>query len=124
MLRLYQAYRQVWENTNQLRCRWTLARSRSGRFPDAVRDMQQREANHFPELEKEPSCSGFGLERNDLFRGLIDYLSTKKGLVVKVMPVHVMTDTLRRYDHMAAVFCRKPCSPPGAFFQPLSTITS
>ena len=131
MLRLYQAYRQVWENA---RTSSTLA----GRDPlpdpgqplspvDAVRDMQQREANHFPELEKgaELLWREAGLERNDLFRGLIDYLSTKKGLVVKVMPVHVMTDTLRRYDpHGRRILLSEALLASGRCFQLASQIAA
>ena len=89
--------------------------------------MQQREANHFPELEKgaELLWREAGLERNDLFRGLIDYLSTKKGLVVKVMPVHVMTDTLRRYDpHGRRILLSEALLASGRCFQLASQIAA
>lgn len=131
MLRLYQAYRQVWEN----------ARAGSigtGRDPlpdpgqplspvEAVRDMHQREANHFPELEDaaEALWQEAGLERNDLFRGLTEHLSQKKGIAVKVMPVHVMTDTLRRYDpHGRRILLSEALLASGRCFQLASQIAA
>lgn len=68
---------------------------------EEVRGLYQQHNNHFPELElaAQQLWEDADLEANDLYRGLTNYLKDVRGIDTRIMPVDVMQDTLRRYDH-------------------------
>jgi predicted transcriptional regulator/transcriptional regulator with XRE-family HTH domain len=106
VLGLYSAYRQLLQDQQLMASRLTdqdkAAAIDPAGFPvDEVRDWFQAIGNHVPELETAADQlwqdAAFAPER--LFQGLCDHLQAVHGVGVRVMPVEVMPDTLRRYDH-------------------------
>lgn len=67
---------------------------------EAVRIFQEQASNHFPEIEQiaDQFRAQAKLDRNDLFSGLTRWLDETHGISVRVMPVHVMENQLRRFD--------------------------
>lgn len=68
---------------------------------ERVRDVIQERRNHFPELdEKAESISEeLRLHGDDLFAALKERLRAKHGIGVRVLPVDVLPESLRRYDY-------------------------
>ncbi|WP_112661784.1 helix-turn-helix domain-containing protein [Microvirga flavescens] len=68
---------------------------------DRVRDLIQEAKNHFPELDEaaETLASDLQLTGHEPFFAIADRLRAKHGIRVRVMPIDVMSDNLRRYDH-------------------------
>ncbi|MGO4706756.1 short-chain fatty acyl-CoA regulator family protein [Microvirga sp. 2MCAF38] len=68
---------------------------------DRVRDLIQEAKNHFPELDEaaETLASDLQLTGHEPFFAIADRLRAKHGIRVRVMPIDVMSDSLRRYDH-------------------------
>jgi len=106
VLTLYRAYRRIWESAQALAHETGGDGSAGGRAAaenpvEAVRDVLEAAANHFDELERaaEELWDMAGLDRDTLFAGLRAHCRTAHGIDVRVMPVEVMGDTLRRWDH-------------------------
>lgn len=105
VLSLYNAYRQLWETAQALAHRDGGdggLECATGIAPvEEVRDFLQGEHNHFDPLERlaEALWEDAGLDRDALFAGLRDHIERTHGIGVRVMPVEVMGDTLRRWDH-------------------------
>lgn len=124
MLRLYHAYRRLWEKASE-DCGGDLRDPIPEAGPalspvETVRDIHQRETNHFPELEEaaEALWAEEGLDRLDLQRGLAEHLSRAHGIAVKLMPAQVMGDTLRRFDpHGRRILLSEALLPSGRAFQ-------
>jgi predicted transcriptional regulator/transcriptional regulator with XRE-family HTH domain len=125
ILNLYKAYAEMREDTQALVERLADPIKLQGLdaqvFPiEEVRDYQQSQSNHFPELETaaEALCRDAELERDDLYQGLARQLQTVHGIGVKIMPVDIMGETLRRYDfHRGRVLLSEILPPSGRNFQ-------
>ena len=105
IMNLYKAYAELREDTQALVERMADSSKLQGLdaqiFPiEEVRDFQQSQRNHFPELETaaEAFWHETGLESDDLYQGLGRHLKSVHGIGAKVMPVDIMGETLRRYD--------------------------
>ena len=106
VLTLYDAYRKLWEDaqalTHSMADRDKVPASDGASFPgEEVREFQQAQSNHFPDLEvaAEQFWQDAEVHQDDVYRGLVEHLDSVLGIRVKVMPIEVMQDTLRRYDH-------------------------
>lgn len=67
---------------------------------ERVRDMIEANRNYFPELEQaaETLRDDLGAAHQDLFAALNVRLRERHGVQVRIMPVDVMRETLRRFD--------------------------
>jgi hypothetical protein len=125
VMNLYKAYVDMREDTQALVERLADPHKPQGldtqSFPiEEVRDFQQSQSNHFPELEMaaEALWQDAGLRREDLYQGLTGHLQSVHGIGAKVMPVDIMGETLRRYDfHRKRVLLSEMLSAPGRNFQ-------
>lgn len=105
VLSLYQAYRQLWETAQALAHReggdGGLEASMTVAPVEEVRDFLQSESNYFDPMERlaEQVWESAALDRDALFAGLRDHIERDHGIGVRIMPVEVMGDTLRRWDH-------------------------
>src|SRR6478609_4911602 len=68
---------------------------------DRVRDHIQEAKNYFPELDEAAETLAAELQEpgHDLFFAISERLRAKHGIRVRIMPIEVMSDSLRRYDH-------------------------
>ena len=105
MARLYRAYEAAREAT-ELGIAAGTDRDRTepvlGESPiDRIRAILHEARNHFPELEEaaESFASEMALAGNDLFFALGEHLRARHGIRVRVLPLEVMCDRLRWYDH-------------------------
>lgn len=66
---------------------------------EEVSDMLQRHRNFFPALEDaaERMWRDGALDRNDVYRGLVKYLESNLGVVVRVVELNAMQGAVRRY---------------------------
>ncbi len=67
---------------------------------ERVRDLIEANRNYFPELEQaaETLRDEMNVTPQELFAALSDRLREKHSITVRIMPVDVMRDTLRRFD--------------------------
>lgn len=87
---------------------------------DRVRAILQEARNHFPELEDaaETAASELALTGQDLFFALSEHLRARHGIRVRVLPLEVMGDRLRWYDHHRhQLMISEAVEPPGRIFQ-------
>lgn len=73
-----------------------------GRGPlEEVRDIIHDRRNHFPELDDpaEALAEELRLASDDLLSALRERLLARHGITVRILPVDVMPDSLRRFDH-------------------------
>lgn len=123
--RLYQAY-------TEARRGETLAAARlAGRDADTeaafegnpverVRDLIEKNRNHFPTLETaaEKLRDELDAPNHDLFRVLSERLRERHGTLVRVLPVDVMRDSLRRWvRHQRQLHLSELIDSPGRVFQ-------
>jgi predicted transcriptional regulator/DNA-binding XRE family transcriptional regulator len=105
MLRLYRAYaaaREASEAGVFAGADRDRAEPLLGESPiDRLRSILQEARNHFPELEAlaETFASNLALGGHDLFFSLCEHLRSRHGVRVRALPVEVMGDRLRSYDH-------------------------
>ncbi|SFK50342.1 helix-turn-helix domain-containing protein [Methylocapsa palsarum] len=105
MLRLYRAYaaaREASEAGVFAGADRDRAEPLLGESPiDRLRAILQEARNHFPELEAvaETFASNLALGGHDLFFSLCEHLRSRHGVRVRALPVEVMGDRLRSYDH-------------------------
>jgi len=87
---------------------------------ERVRDLLEANRNYFPELEEaaetlRDEISGAG---NDLFAQLSERFREKHSGTVRIMPVDVMRETLRRWDrHRRQLLISELIEPSGRIFQ-------
>jgi predicted transcriptional regulator/DNA-binding XRE family transcriptional regulator len=106
VLALYAAYRELREDARALAERMA-DRDFPNRFDgpvspvEEVREFLQGQSNHLPEIEAmaEDLWIGADLDPADLYRSLVDHLESAHGIGVRVLPIDVMPETMRRYDH-------------------------
>jgi XRE family transcriptional regulator, fatty acid utilization regulator len=67
---------------------------------EQVRDVIHERRNHFPELDEpaEALAEDIRLASDDLFSGIKERLRARHGIAVRVLPVDVLPEALRRYD--------------------------
>lgn len=122
---LYRAYREARDDLQALAERVTdrekMQVVQTAIFPlEEVRDFFHGQSNHFPELESaaEDVWKDLKGDLGDLYRGLVDYLMHHQGIRVKVMPMDVMGQTLRRFDrHSRRILLSEMLAPSGRVFQ-------
>lgn len=121
---LYQAYRLLWERMQDLTHldggRDLPTTELTASPVDAVRDVFQAQSNHFPELEVAAETlwrdGEFG--RDSLFQDLAGWLEREHEVSVRVMPVKVMGQSLRRFDlHRRRLLLTEALLPSGRVFQ-------
>jgi len=125
MVTLYRAYRTTREDIQTLAERVAdrdkLQVVQSPSFPiEDVRDYFHAHGNHFPELENaaEALWGDAELELDDLYRGLSDFLGKAHSIRVRLLPMDVMGQAVRRYDrHGRRVLLSEMLPPSGRAFQ-------
>lgn len=80
---------------------------------DEVRDKLERRPNHFSAVEEAAEAFHTALgSPDDLASALRDWLRKEHGIVVRVLPVHVMPNLRRRYDrHSMRLFLSERLTP-------------
>ncbi len=87
---------------------------------ERVRDLIEANRNYFPELETaaETLRDEINVTSHDLFRALSDRLRERHSTVIRIMPVDVMRETLRRWDrHRRQLLISELIDGPGRTFQ-------
>ncbi|KAB0266405.1 helix-turn-helix domain-containing protein [Microvirga brassicacearum] len=87
---------------------------------DRVRDHIQEAKNYFPDLDEAAEALASELQEpgHDLFLAICERLRAKHGIRVRVMPIDVMSDSLRRYDHhRRQLLISEIVDPSGRTFQ-------
>lgn len=104
VLSLYRAYRSARESTDTMAARISDDEDDSVAFSRApteeVNDLIQARMNYFPELEAQAErlVREARLDRDDMYRGLADWLKRTHGIEVRVERSVDGRGTLRRYD--------------------------
>ncbi|MGO4571958.1 helix-turn-helix domain-containing protein [Microvirga sp. 2TAF3] len=87
---------------------------------DRVRHLIQEARNYFPELDEaaETLASDLQVTGHEPFFAIAERLRAKHGIRVRVMPIDVMSDSLRRYDHhRRQLLISEMVDPSGRTFQ-------
>jgi XRE family transcriptional regulator, fatty acid utilization regulator len=87
---------------------------------DRVRHLIHEAKNHFPELDEaaETLASDLQVTGHEPFYAVAERLHSKHGIRVRVMPIDVMSDSLRRYDHhRRQLLISELVDPSGRTFQ-------
>ena len=87
---------------------------------ERVRDLIEANRNHFPSLETAAEALRDALDApaHELFRALCERLRARHGVIVRVLPVDVLTDTLRRFDrHRRHLLLSELVDSAGRVFQ-------
>jgi predicted transcriptional regulator/DNA-binding XRE family transcriptional regulator len=87
---------------------------------ERVRDLIEQNRNHFPTLEiaAEKLRDELDAPSHDLFRALSERLRERHGTLVRVLPIDVMRDTLRRWvRHQRQLHLSELIDAPGRVFQ-------
>lgn len=106
IVKLYQMYRQTWETAQHQAYASGLRENaitpeRHASAIDQVRDLLQQRSNYFEALESiaEDLWADGTLTQGEVYRGLSIRLKDELGVQTKIMPVSVLGDVLRQYDH-------------------------
>jgi len=124
MARLYRAYAAAREASKAGAAAGT-DRDRAEPIPgespiDRIRTIMHEARNHFSELEDaaETFAAELALAGNGLYFALCEHLRARQCIRVRVLPVEVMTDRLRWYDHhRRQLMISEVVEPPGRTFQ-------
>jgi XRE family transcriptional regulator, fatty acid utilization regulator len=87
---------------------------------DRIRTIMHEARNHFPELEDpaETFAAELALAGNGLYFALCEHLRARHGIRVRALPVEVMGDRLRWFDHhRRQLMISEVVEPPGRTFQ-------
>ncbi len=87
---------------------------------ERIRDLIEANRNYFPELETaaEALCDEINANPQDLFVALSNRLRERHSTTVRIMPVDVMRETLRRWDrHRRQVLISELVDDAGRVFQ-------
>jgi predicted transcriptional regulator/transcriptional regulator with XRE-family HTH domain len=97
------------------------AESRGAQTPvDRVRSVLHEQRNFFPELDEaaEALAGELALEGADLFGAISERLRARHGIRLRVLPIEVMGDRLRRFDpHRRQLMVNEVMDPAGRSFQ-------
>jgi hypothetical protein len=120
-IRLYAAYREMRDAGVAASGVDDDSRSAAAASPlNDVRDFIQARRNHFPELDTLAEAIGdaLRLEGPDIFAGVQERLRSKFNITVRLLPVDVMPESLRRYDvHRKQLQLSEQLDQPGRIFQ-------
>jgi predicted transcriptional regulator/DNA-binding XRE family transcriptional regulator len=121
--RLYRAYTEARRGETMAAARLA-GRDESAAYEanpvERVRDLIESNRNHFPALETaaEKLRDELDAPTHDLFRALSERLRGRHGILVRVLPVDVMRDTLRRWvRHQRQLHLSELIDVPGRVFQ-------
>ena len=87
---------------------------------DRIRAILQGARNHFPDLEDaaETFAAELALTGHDLYAGLCEQLRGRHGIRLRCLPLEVMGDRLRWFDHhRRQLLISEVVEPPGRTFQ-------
>lgn len=119
VLTLYRAYVSTRESVSTLAERLTGAESHPGLDPsrlpsEEVSDLIQRHNNHFPELEESAELlwRQAELDAEDVYRGLVRFLASARGIQVRVVRVAEERSAMRRFDPDKRVINLSEVLPP------------
>jgi XRE family transcriptional regulator, fatty acid utilization regulator len=102
-VRLYSAYRDLLQRqaSGDSTAANPESRSATSGVLEQVRDIIQDRGNHFAELDTLAETLADELRRSndDLFGAVREKLREKYGISVRILPVEVLPESLRRYDH-------------------------
>jgi XRE family transcriptional regulator, fatty acid utilization regulator len=102
-VRLYSAYRDILQRqaSGAASPETSDGRSATSTLLDQVRDVIQDRGNHFATLDQsaEALADELRLVSDDLFQATRERLREKHGISVRILPVEVLPESLRRYDH-------------------------
>jgi hypothetical protein len=87
---------------------------------DRIRAILHAQRNHFIELDQvaETFASDFALTGHELFFAICEYLRARHGIRVRVLPLEVMAERLRFYDHhRRQLMISEVMDQPGRTFQ-------
>ncbi|MCB5174540.1 MULTISPECIES: helix-turn-helix domain-containing protein [Microvirga] len=87
---------------------------------DRVRHLIHEAKNHFPELDEaaETLASDLALTGHEPFYAIAERLHAKHSIRVRIMPIDVMPDSLRRFDHhRRQLLISELVDPSGRTFQ-------
>jgi XRE family transcriptional regulator, fatty acid utilization regulator len=106
VVKLYHLYRQLWETAQHQAYASGLRENaispdRHASSVDQVRDFVEQRSNHFETLEtiSESLWTDGTLKQGEVYRGLSVHLKEELAVQTKIMPVSVLGDVLRQYDH-------------------------
>jgi predicted transcriptional regulator/transcriptional regulator with XRE-family HTH domain len=121
--RLYQAYVEARRGETMVAARLAGRdgeQAYEGNTVERVRDLIEKNRNHFPSLETAAEALREELEtpNHELFRALSERLRERHGTLVRVLPVEVMRDHLRRWvRHQRQLHLSELIDAPGRLFQ-------
>jgi XRE family transcriptional regulator, fatty acid utilization regulator len=102
-VRLYSNYRDLMQHqaSGASETSGTDGRSATSTVLDQVRDVIQDRGNHFAALEAaaETAADELRLMNDDLFSAVREILREKYSISVRILPIEVLPNSLRRYDH-------------------------
>jgi predicted transcriptional regulator/transcriptional regulator with XRE-family HTH domain len=117
MLTLYRSFVAARESVQSLGERLSMGGGQldMARLPsEEVSDLVQRHGNHFPELEEgaEELWRRAGLDAEDVYRGLVQYLAAEHKIQVKLVRVGDERKAMRRYDPERRIITLSEVLPP------------
>jgi predicted transcriptional regulator/DNA-binding XRE family transcriptional regulator len=122
--RLYAAYTEARRGETLVAAQIADRTEGGGRFEanpiERVRDLIEANRNYFPELEQaaEALRDEINVTTQDLFAALSTRLRERHSVTVRIMPVDVMRETLRRFDrHRRQILISELVDPSGRAFQ-------
>ncbi len=102
-VRLYSAYRDAMQRqaNGTVQTETMDGRTATLTVLDQVRDIIQDRGNHFADLDTaaETLAEELRLASDDLFQAARERLREKHGATVRILPIEVLPESLRRYDH-------------------------
>lgn len=124
MARLYRAYAAARE-ASEAGIATGIDRDRAEPVPgespiDRIRSILLEARNHFPQLEEaaETFAAELALAGNGIYFALCEHLRARHGIRVRALPVEVMGDRLRWYDHhRRQLMISEVVEPPGRTFR-------
>lgn len=126
VVRLYAAYREL-RQAHNIEDPGRINNDSAPHPLEIVRDIIQERGNHFPTLEAiaEPIADELRLTGDGLLTALKTRLNSKHGVQVRVLPLDVMPESLRRYDHhRRQLQLSELLDPPACIFQALVHLAS
>jgi predicted transcriptional regulator/transcriptional regulator with XRE-family HTH domain len=119
VIALYSAYRTMRDQLHAQASDPDRGRDGRGSPLEEVREFQESQGNHFPAIEAaaEAITGRADFEPGELYRSLAEHLRSDLAISVRVMPVEVLQDTMRRFDrHQSRILLSEALPPSGRIF--------